>query len=270
MRPGQGVMSSFESRFERMELKYLIDESTAEKVRRDVAPYCASDPHNPCGADGPRGYQISSLYLDSPGLAFFHAKERGDSNRVKLRVRGYGASPQAVLERKRRVSDVIDKTRVTVDRKDVEQACLGRVDLGRENLEASHFLSEFSSIVARSGAEPTLLLRYEREAYASDVDHYARVTMDRNIEARRTRSWDLDPIGGRWTRFDEHWRREYESRHVVLELKCQSHIPWWLTDLVRRHALKLQSFSKFSIGIYLTGLERGEELPARRSARLVQ
>jgi SPX domain protein involved in polyphosphate accumulation len=264
-------MSSFESRFERMELKYLIDEITAERVRRDVEPYCAPDSHNPATdrirSGGPRGYQISSLYLDSPGLAFFYAKERGDADRMKLRVRGYGGSPHAVLERKRRVADVIDKTRVTVDRKDVELASMGLVDLGPDNLEASHFLSQFASMVACSGAEPTLLLRYEREAYASDVDHYARVTFDRNIEAQRSRSWDLDPQGGRWTRFDEYWRREDDSRRIVLELKCQSCIPWWLTDLIRKHALKLQSFSKYSIGIHLTGLERGANLVARRSAR---
>ena len=208
--------------------------------------------------------EIERIY--DPSIPEFMA----DPDRLKLRVRAYGHSPHGVLERKRRVADVIDKTRVTVDRKDVEPASLGLIDLGPDNHEASHFLSEFASLVARSGAEPTLLLRYEREAYASQVDHYARVTFDRNIEARRTRSWDLDPPGGRWTRFDEYWSREEESRRVVLELKCQSCIPWWLTDLIRKHALKQQSFSKYSIGIHLTGLERGANLVSRRSARLMQ
>lgn len=263
-------MSSFESRFERLELKYLIDEATAARLRRDVEPFCAPDPHNPSTPGGPRGYEISSLYLDSPSLAFFHAKERGDADRVKLRVRTYGNSPQAVLERKRRVADVIDKTRAAVDRKDAERASLGLIDLGPDHHEATRFLSGFALLVARAGAEPTLLLRYEREAYSSDVDHYARVTFDRRIEARRSRTWDHDPPTGRWTRFDDHWRREEEHRRVVLELKCQSCIPWWLTELVRKHALKQQSFSKYAIGIHLTAREDGADLIARRSARRMQ
>ncbi len=263
-------MDSYASRFERLELKYLIDEATAEKVRREVKPFCTPDPHNPGTPGAPRGYEISSLYLDSPALAFYHAKERGDADRLKLRIRTYGRSPHAVLERKRRIADVIDKTRAFVDRKDAERASLGLVDLGPDHREANRFLASFATLVARSGAEPTLLLRYEREAYASNVDHYARVTLDRKIEARRCPTWDLDPTGGRWTRFDEHWRREEEHRRVVLELKCQSRIPWWLTELIRKHALKQQSFSKYAIGIHLTGREHGADLVARRSARRMQ
>ena len=265
-------MSSFESRFERLELKYLIDESVAARVRHDIAPFCHPDEHNPPGGGphAPRGYPISSLYLDSPGLALYQAKERGDPERIKLRVRGYGNAPYAVVECKRRVADVIDKTRVSVDRKDLERASHGLVDPGPDQPEARHFLSDFARRVAGVGAEPTLLLEYEREAWVSEVDHYARVTFDRHIEARRSASWTLDGDGGLPSRFDDHWRRDEEHRSVVLELKCHSCIPWWMTDLIRRHALRRQSFSKYSIGIHLTGVEHGEDRITRRSARWVQ
>lgn len=268
-------MSNFKSRFERLELKYLIDEATAERIRRDVEPFCAPDRHSlvttPAGDCARRGYEVSSLYLDTPGLAFYHAKERGDPERVKLRIRGYGGSPRAILECKRRVADVIDKTRVTVDRKDVERAAAGGIDPGPDHPEARRFLTDFAATLARSGAEPTLLLRYVREAWVSDVDHYARVTFDREIAACRTRRYSLDaPHDERWCRFDDHWHREEETRSVVLELKCHSCIPGWMTDLIRKHALKRQSFSKYSIGIYLTSSALGEDLLARRSARWMQ
>jgi hypothetical protein len=265
-------MSSFESRFERLELKYLIDEATALQIQRALEPVCRPDSHNP--SPGPigarRGYEITSLYLDSPGLAFHHAKERGDPHRLKLRVRGYGESPVAVLECKRRVADVIDKTRVTVDRRDAERAALGGIDLGPEAPETGRFLTSFASLVARYGAEPTLLVRYEREAYASEVDHYARITFDRRIEARRTRDWDLASPSHDWCRFDDYWRREEAHRSVVLEIKCHACIPWWVTDLIRSHALKRQSFSKYSIGIHLTERERGADIQLRRSSRWMQ
>lgn len=264
-------MSSFESRFERLELKYLIDEATAALVCRDIAPFCRPDVHNPAPtAGGPRGYRLSSLYLDSPGLAFYHAKERGDPERLKLRIRTYEGSPQAVVEMKRRVADVIDKTRASIDRKDVEGVVNGSSPIFHGNHEMERFLSAFSATVARTGAQPTLMVRYEREAWASFVDHYARITFDRNIEAHRTASWGLDEEPERWWQFDDHWRREESERSVVLEIKCQSLIPWWVTDLIRSHGLARQSFSKYSIGIYLTGLGLGEDRVNRRSARWMQ
>jgi SPX domain protein involved in polyphosphate accumulation len=265
-------MSSFETRFERLELKYLIDEATAERVRRDIAPFCKPDPHNQAAAGGSAtaGYAVSSLYLDSPNLAFYRAKERGDAERLKLRLRTYGHSPFAVLELKRRIADVIDKTRATVDRKDAARVAQGWVDSPPESPEVRHFFSDFALAVARSGALPTLHLRYEREAYASVVDHYARVTFDRRIEAQRTSSWNLDPGAVGWSHFDRHWRRQEHERTVVLELKCQSSIPWWVTDLVRAHALDRQSFSKYSVGIYLTSVRDGADLSATRSARWMQ
>ncbi len=269
-------MSSFESRFERLELKYLIDEATAERVRQDIEPFCHADAHNPrahslaARPGAARGYPISSLYLDSPNLAFYQAKERGDSERIKLRVRGYGDAPYAILECKRRVADVIDKTRVTVDRKDIERASQGFVDPGSDHPEAQRFLADFARLVASAGAEPTLLLYYEREAYVSEVDHYARVTFDRHIEAHRTSEWTLRRQGEAPCRFDDHWRRDDDHRSVVLELKCHSCIPWWMTDLIRKHALRRQSFSKYSIGVHLTGIEQGEDRITRRSARWMQ
>ena len=265
-------MSSFESRFERLELKYLVDESVAEQIRGDIAPFCHPDAHNPTRTPGApnRGYEVDSLYLDTPNLAFYRAKERGDAERLKLRIRGYANTPYAILECKRRIADVIDKTRVTVDRKDAELAAHGFVDPGPDHPEARSFLSDFAATLARSGAGPALLLRYQREAYVSEVDHYARVTFDRAIEAIRSDVWSLDAPRGCWSRFNEHWMREEAHRRVVLELKCHSSIPWWMTDLIRKHALKRQSFSKYSIGTHLTGIELGEDRITRRSARWMQ
>jgi hypothetical protein len=85
-------MSPFQDRFERLELKFLIDKLQAQNIRSQIEPYCLLDAH--CGTRDPNqlstsGYPINSLYPDSPGLAFHHAKERGDANRIKLRIRTY-------------------------------------------------------------------------------------------------------------------------------------------------------------------------------------
>jgi hypothetical protein len=262
-------MVGFEARFERLELKYLIDEFTADRVRRDIEPFCRSDAHNREPGDGgtaKRGYGISSLYLDSPGLALFWAKERGDPERLKLRVRTYLGSSIAVLELKRKISDVISKTRARVARSEVAPIAEGRLP-GPSNPGVDRFLNDFALTSMKIGARPTLHVSYDREAYSSEVDTYARVTFDRNIRAKRTDNWALDTRSDGWLSFDEYRRPDQRDRSVVLELKCQSFVPWWITNLIRTHALKQQSFSKYGIGIYLTGLLNGEGSLPLRSAR---
>ncbi len=259
-------MAGFEARFERLELKYLIDEFTADRVRRDIEPFCHSDSHNAVfQGTGRRGYGISSLYLDSPGRALFWAKERGDPERLKLRVRTYTGSPIAVLELKRKISDVISKTRASVARDEVEAIARGCLP-EPTHPETDRFLNDFALTSMSLGAQPTLHVRYEREAYSSDVDTYARVTFDRHIGVQATHDWKLEGKPDGWVAFDDYRRMNQRERTVVLELKCQSIVPWWITNLVRKHALKQQSFSKYGIGIYLTGLLAGEGTLPRRSA----
>ena len=88
-------MPGFETRFERLELKVVVDEATALRIGRDILPYCRADEHN-VGASAAMGdYTIRSLYLDTPSLAFYRAKDRGDSERMKLRIRTYSDDPSS-------------------------------------------------------------------------------------------------------------------------------------------------------------------------------
>jgi len=267
-------LAGFEAKLQRLELKYLIDEPTVDRIRRDLELYCDPDEHNPARSGyyrrrDPLGYEVYSLYLDSPNLAFHRAKMRGDPERFKLRIRTYSKHSPALLELKRKVSDVIDKTRVLVDRKQAEEAAAGLAAPMEDGLQARYSLNEFSRIVAESGAGPTLHVRYQREAYASVVDDYARVCFDRRIGAQRTGSWDLDPDPYEWREFDHCWRPELADRSVVLELKCQSTVPPWLSDLVRRHSLGRTSFSKYSTGIHLTRRINGERRRPARDAKVM-
>jgi SPX domain protein involved in polyphosphate accumulation len=264
----------FETRLQRLELKYLIDEPTADRIRGEIELYCEPDEHNPARSaryqrPDPLGYEIYSLYLDSPSLAFYRAKMRGDPERLKLRIRTYSARSPALLEIKRRVADVIDKTRVMVDRKQAEEAVAGLAAPLEDGPQARRSLNEFSRIAAESGAGPALYVHYTREAYTSLVDDYARVCFDRHIGVQRTESWELDPDPYEWCEFDHYWRPELADRSVVLELKCQSTIPPWLSDLVRRHSLDRTSFSKYSTGIHLTRRVNGERKPPKRDARVM-
>lgn len=267
-------MSRHEQKLQRLERKYLIDEPTAERIRRDIALYCEPDAHNPqCTGlrdrPGQHGYPIYSLYLDSPNLAFFQANMRGDPERLKLRVRTYSPTSPVLLELKRRVSDVIDKTRILVNREDVAAAVAGLASSAEATPEAELDLLRFARIATLSGAGPTLRVSYEREAHVSTVDHYARVCFDRHIAAERVEAWDLDPDPVRACRFEHFWRADLTSSGVVLELKCESAIPHWMTDLVHDHGLSRTSFSKYAVGIHVTERAAGRRRRTLRDARVI-
>src|SRR5438477_6553001 len=95
----------------RFELKYLIRENTAERVRDFVRCYLNMDEF---GVGKPNfSYPVHSLYLDSDSLEIYWRTVNGDKNRYKLRLRYYSDNPQTPVffEIKRRMKDVILKVR---------------------------------------------------------------------------------------------------------------------------------------------------------------
>ena len=243
---------------ERLELKYHVTAAKAEALRRAITPWCTPDSHT----TGPLGYPIFSLYLDSPLLEFHKARARGDADRVKLRIRTYGPGTDAWLEVKRKVRKVVHKLRAPVPR--------GRAVAVAQGLEAfesgrAESIPTFQSLVARCGAEPKLTVAYMREAFASTVDSYARVTFDRNIRARRSlpSDWTLhhESTGPDWCALDGFGHLDDGvSSSVLLELKCETFMPRWMNDLITRFELVSTGFSKYSKGIESCGLG-GSPLP---------
>jgi hypothetical protein len=263
------MMRRFDTQVQRLELKYVVDEPTAARIRRDIESYCGMDEHCAAGPGGalgvvPRSYLVHTLYLDTPSLAFHRSKERGDPERFKLRVRSYSGRGATVFELKRRSQDIIDKTRALVDPGSIEAAARGSGKPLDDRPETRHFLSRFSRLVATTGAEPSLLVRYWREAYASRVDTYTRVTFDRRVAVQRTSAWDHRGYRDRWCELEHHLSDSAPRPFVILEFKCPLQIPNWVLDLVRRYDLRRQSVSKYSIGIYMTGWRTGAPSLVRR------
>jgi hypothetical protein len=257
------LTQEFQQQFERLELKYLIDEVLAREIRSRIGAYCSRDPHCPVSGVG---YPINSLYLDSPALAFHEAKERGDPDRIKLRVRTYSDTSPAILEIKRRRSEVILKTRGVVDRERAQEAAVGLT----ADLDRTPFLDDFAFVLANAGAQPTLWVSYEREAFESTVDKYTRITFDRKIEVCPSLDWSLSRPTSGVCCFDDSWKTDHTTTPVVLEIKCETgSVPWWVTDLIRRHDLVRSSFSKYSIGIHLSRARSGLRAARSRAAQVL-
>ncbi len=236
-----------QTEFQRFELKYLIDEQTAGRIRQDVLALCEPD-----RAEG-GGYPITTLYLDTPTLAFHRAKLEDAPDRLKLRARGYGRGGDVYLELKRKRMDVVSKRRIRVAGERWAEAAQGSGEpLDGRSARARALLDDFAAIRTRYAASPRLLVEYTREAYASSVDRYARVTFDRDLRVQEQREWSLEGCPSRWLPLHDAFVGRGAHAPVVLELKCEPLMPRWLVGIIQRHQLRYQGFSKYSHGILLS------------------
>jgi hypothetical protein len=225
----------------RYERKYVVSEPTADAIRRFIAPYLAPDEH--MKPDEPRGYEVFSLYFDTPLLTMYRQTVEGIRSRYKLRIRFYDALEQslALFEIKSRQADSIHKQRAAVPKSAVAEFMAGKPLsaewlIGRSD-KSVQALAEFSERCDRVRAVPTAFVSYWREAYVSRQPDDIRVTIDRQLTAR----------DGRFARslsLPEQATTAAPNK-VVLELKNSGRAPTWMRDLVRTFKLQRISFPKY-------------------------
>ena len=215
------------------------------------------------GADGT--YRIRSLYFDTSQFDLYWANEREQPDRFKVRVRSYpGKQGPVFLEVKRRAKDVILKTRGPLAPFVWQDAVRGRTaPLDGLHAGARAAVERFLLVVARHHLRPVALVEYEREAYVSEIDSYARLTFDRKITVQQHEALDLEASPGRWRPVDHPAQTLTAEPICVLELKFERRPPAWMSALVRRLDLVRRSFSK-----YCYGVNAELTLPERRTARL--
>ena len=212
----------------RFELKYLIDEVTALKVRDFVRCFLDFDEYS---VGKPNfSYPVHSLYLDSDDLKLYWETINGSKNRYKLRLRYYDTSARSPVffEIKRRMNNCILKQRGGVRQEFVAYLLSGHLPREEHLLSKAPkqmvALQRFCELMACIHAKPRVHIFYMREAYVS-ADDQVRVTLDRNVFGEE----NLDPsikteMAHPVTSF---------AKTVILELKFTGRFPNWFRDLVR-------------------------------------
>jgi hypothetical protein len=221
---------------ERYEFKYLIPERLVPAIREAARATSKIDEH--AGPDGT--YKIRSLYLDTDRYHLYWANEREQGDRFKARVRGYpGKKAPVFLEVKRRVYDVILKTRAALPADRWKDVLEGRADpsIAFGGAAGKRGTERFLQKMATYHLQPVILVEYQREAYVSLVDKYARLTFDRKADPKR------------WRPVDHPVRTVTLEPVCVLELKFETKPPRWMVNLVKRLDLTRRSFSKYCYSV---------------------
>jgi hypothetical protein len=232
----------------RLELKYAVTESLAARIKEHIAPMCVLDRHVPPGEPG---YTVNNLYFDTPDLRFYHDTKFRKPMRYKARARYYGltASDWIWPEIKYRQGSVIWKKRYRLP---VDQfADLFRTrEAGRGEPRFLPRIDRFEDILHWYGANPVLHVRYFREPFVTTLESYGRVTFDRRLCYRPVRgSVDLGYREGDMVYYDDPVTTLHAESPVLLEIKVEPLVPYWIRALIRKFNLVQRPFSKYCYGI---------------------
>lgn len=228
----------------RHELKYVIPEGQSDDVRRAIAPYCVRDAHS----RHDHGYAIHSLYLDTPTLGLFRLSQERRARRWKARIRWYDDATSLYLELKHKDHDVVAKTRVVIPMSGWVERLHGSLAGDVNPAERS-----FRERLERYQLAPMVMVRYQREAWLSTVDSYARVTLDRRIVCQPWADWSLAADERNWLALDDARALAGVPNGIVLELKCLCAVPRWLGQLTRELGLRKVRYSKYCKGVVRVG-----------------
>ena len=221
----------------RYELKYRISDSKARAITRFINPYLHRDRYAKLQSDGT--YPIVSLYFDSDAFNLARETIEGKKNRFKLRIRGYSDDEQAprFFEIKRRINNVIVKSRARVKQPDVENIAAAKSIILPSDCSDGRTLRQFQLYMHSLNARPLVLVRYMREAFEGDSDNRVRITFDRKLCYKTTRQPIISFSGNNWQRVPMEF--------VILEIKFTARYPAWLSQMVKAFDLKQTAMSKY-------------------------
>lgn len=227
----------------RFELKYLVPEDCGAELEEDLLRFLVHDKY--ATHTGGKQYTVRSLYFDTPNIRFYYEKLNGNSCRFKVRIRRYetpGAGPSDwFFEIKSKYHNACVKPRRLAFRDALLKEHLrdyGSIHLNKllDQISPGQPVSHQPAIWSFP-LEPKVLVIYEREPFVDPRRLRFRVTLDSNLRAHFTG----DP-------YAQLGLSDQIPVPLLMEVKFERHIPFWLENLIRKYRLQLQSTSKYCQG----------------------
>jgi SPX domain protein involved in polyphosphate accumulation len=224
--------------FRRFEFKYHLPRKAAYRMIPQMLNYMDFDPY----MKDEDGYEVTSMYLDSPDLKSYHEKVDGLMNRKKVRIRTYkkdwGPNEKMFFELKRRSGEVILKDRAIIPGSVMPQYFDDPFALQKLKDVDQNFINEFLWEETAHQMRPSVIVNYRRKAFYSKFDRNFRVTFDH----------DLAFGGPNKGSFDVDFIKPFPEL-VILEVKFNGAMPRWFHDIIDMYSLQKDVFSKFCAGI---------------------
>ncbi|MCR4939220.1 MAG: polyphosphate polymerase domain-containing protein [Treponemataceae bacterium] len=220
--------------FNRREIKYMISQDQFELLTAEAAKHMNADKFN---SDG-RTYQICNLYLDTESDELIRRSLEKPVYKEKLRIRSYGQADSQTpvfFEIKKKHKGLVNKRRTAFLLPELYQY----LETGKEpSYEKTNWqvFREIDYMLQRYKAFPKVFLSYDRYAFFSKEDSDFRMTLDRNIQTRRSNLSLETPAYGRQLLPEGIW---------LLEAKAFKAFPLWFVNFLSENEIRQVSFSKY-------------------------
>ena len=220
---------AFQTVFKRYELKYLLTPEQKEKVLAAMGPYMKLDKYGRT--------TIRNLYYDTDTYLLIRRSIEKPVYKEKLRIRSYSQADKesiVFVELKKKYRSVVYKRRLSLSNRDAtawlsgEKHCDQHTQIANE---IDYFMQLYGTL------HPTVFLSYEREAYYCNDGTDFRVTFDDTILCRQE---DLS------LESQVYGTEILPEGMTLMELKCSSGIPLWMTQVLSKEKIYKTSFSKYA------------------------
>ena len=169
-------MAGFKDVFQRIEVKYLLDDMQYTELRRRLEGMAEVDSYGKTS--------ILNIYFDTPDYKLIERSLEKPVYKEKLRLRTYGVADDdtnAFIEIKKKYKGVVYKRRISMPyAKALDYLVDGKRPDKRSQIsdEIDYFLKYYK------GIRPAMAISYDRIAMAGIEDPDLRITFDTNIRWR--------------------------------------------------------------------------------------
>ena len=169
-------MAGFKDVFQRIEVKYLLDDMQYTELRKRLEGMAEVDSYGKTS--------ILNIYFDTPDYKLIERSLEKPVYKEKLRLRTYGVADDdtnAFIEIKKKYKGVVYKRRISMPyKKAMEYLVDGKRPEQRSQIsdEIDYFLKYYK------GIRPAMAISYDRIAMAGIEDPDLRITFDTNIRWR--------------------------------------------------------------------------------------
>lgn len=220
-------MQTYQSVFERREIKYMLSAQQYAALRTALEPWMEPDAYG--------NTAIHSLYYDTPDWRLIRASLEKPVYKEKLRLRTYGdADPDspAFVELKKKYRGIVYKRRTAMPLRDAYAWLSGE----RQPEKKDQIHREIDWFLRIYPLHPAVLLSYDRIALVGKEDPGLRVTFDSSL---RWKDRDLRLEGrGPGTLL-------LPRTSVLMEVKVSGALPLWLCRIFGELGIVPTSYSKY-------------------------
>jgi len=169
-------MAGFKDVFQRIEVKYLLDDIQYNELMKRLEGMAAIDSYGETS--------ILNIYFDTPDFKLIERSLEKPKYKEKLRLRTYGIASDdtnAFIEIKKKYDGVVYKRRISMPyAKAIDYLVNGKELENKSQIsnEIDYFLQYYK------GLRPAMAISYDRIAMAGIEDPDLRITFDRNIRWR--------------------------------------------------------------------------------------